>query len=272
MATVSLVLRTYNAMPYWPELIRALNEQTLRPSEFLVVDSESTDGTVAAAEAAGARVVFISQQDFTHARSTNVGFREAEGEWVVMLSQDALPASPRWLERLVAPLQEDSRVGAVFGRQIPRSFCFPLEAWELLRTYPEEGEPLVNYSNVNSAARRSCWEEAPFDEAVAIAEDRFWAKNLVRRGYRVAYAPEGTVIHSHEYTFRQLYLRCRQEARAMRDQEGTTHGVGLMIKAWPKRSLRDAYRLAREGKLRHWPRAVGYRFAQFAGMWAGGGW
>ena len=270
MASVSLVLRTYNALPYWPALMQAVTKQSRPLLEVVVVDSESTDGTVKAAQDAGARVVTIPQRSFTHARSTNLGFQEARGEWVAMLSQDALPRSPQWLALLTAPLEADSRVAAVFGRQIPRPGCFPPEAWELGRSYPAQGPPTVLYSNVSSVARKRCWQEAPFDETVRIAEDRYWAQEMMRRGYRVAYAPEAEVWHSHEYTLKQAFTRCREEARARRDQEGVTQGPGLMFKAWPKRSLQDGWRLAREGKLHLWPKAVGYRLAQFSGMWAGG--
>jgi rhamnosyltransferase len=214
-------------------------------------------------------VVHLDPGDFTHAGSTNLGFREAEGDIVAMLSQDALPVGTGWLAALVAPLDEP-RVAAAFGRQIPRPGCFALEAWELGRCYPERGVAGALYSNVNSAARRAAWLETPFDESVDIAEDRLWALAQMRRGRRIVYVPEAAVVHSHSYTLRSVYRRCRQEARVRREREGIEEGWGVLFLGWPKQTVRDARRLSAEGRGRLWPRAAAYRLAQLAGVVAGG--
>jgi hypothetical protein len=161
-------------------------------------------------------------------------------------------------------------VAAAFGRQVARPGCFPLERWELERAYPEAAPPGVLYSNVNSAARRSAWADLPFQETVRTAEDRLWALAQTRRGRRIAYAPEAAVLHSHVYTLREVFARCRAEAESRRLGEGTRDGWGLLLSAWPRTVLGDTRRLAREGALALWPRAAAYRFAQYAGLLRGG--
>lgn len=269
MIPVTVLVRTLNAEPYLPELLDRILEQEHPVEELLVVDSGSTDRTVGLVEKAGARVLRIAPAEFTHARSTNLGFREARGDVVAMLSQDALPVDDSWLGNLVGPLADPS-TAAAFGRQIARPGCFPLERWELERAYPDGPQPGVVYSNVNSAARRSAWEERPFDESLLIAEDRTWAHAAIGAGRRIAYAPDAAVYHSHSYTLRGVYARCRAEAAARRDAEGVTEGWNLLLKGWPRRTLRDARRLRNEGDFLLWPRAAAYRFAQLAGMVAGG--
>lgn len=54
---VSVIIPTLNEASFLPPLLDALNAQTLAPHEIIVADAGSTDGTVAAAEARGARVV-----------------------------------------------------------------------------------------------------------------------------------------------------------------------------------------------------------------------
>ncbi|HEX7878720.1 MAG TPA: glycosyltransferase family A protein, partial [Candidatus Eisenbacteria bacterium] len=208
---VTLVIRTLNAAPWLPELLPRLAEQRRRPDELLVVDSGSTDGTVERLLAAGpaitspepapgdaerARVVTIPGREFSHARSTNLGFREARGAIVVMISQDALPASPEWLSQLLAPLESvragDGTVVAAFGRHLPRPGAFALERWQIEADYPAGGAAGVLFSNVNSATRRSAWVNEPFDESLTIAEDRVWAAGQAARGRRIVYVPEAT--------------------------------------------------------------------------------
>jgi glycosyltransferase involved in cell wall biosynthesis len=269
MPSVTVLLRTRNAGLDFGPLLDVLGRQRVAPAELLVVDSGSTDGTPERARAVGARVVPLDPGRFTHARSTNLGFREAKGEIVAMLSQDALPVGEEWLAALVAPLEEP-RVVAAFGRQVPRPGCFPLEAWELGRCYPEGGPAGVVYSNVNSAARRASWEEIPFDESVDIAEDRLWALAQMARRRRIVYVPEASVIHSHAYTLRSVYRRCRDEARVRREREGIQEAWSVLFRGWPKQTLRDARRLSGEGRGRLWPQAAAYRLAQLAGVVAGG--
>jgi len=294
-ARVTLVIRTLNAGPWLADLLPCLADQRRRPDELLIVDSGSSDGTVDRILAVGlrlvapdspfgqaerCRIVTIPGSEFTHARSTNLGFREARGDLVVMLSQDALPLDAGWLGRLIAPMEttagsDESAVAAAFGRQIARPDVFPPERWQIEVDYPAEALPESNrggvlFSNVNSVARRSAWQEEPFDESLLIAEDRVWAAHQLARGRRIAYVPGAAVRHSHDYSVRATAARCEAESRVRRQSEGLTESVSLLFKAWPRQTLADLGRLGREGRLLAWPRAAVYRFAQFYGMWRGG--
>jgi rhamnosyltransferase len=277
---ITLVIRTLNAGPWLDELVPRLAAQRRRPDELLVVDSGSTDGTVERLLGAGAadrsRVVTIPGREFSHARSTNLGFREATGDVVAMISQDALPVGDDWLATLVAPLEGPPRdageapVVGTFGRHLARPGAFALERWQIEADYPAMPPAGVLFSNVNSATRRAAWMEEGFDESLSIAEDRVWAARQVARGRAIAYVPAAAVVHSHDYTVRQAAERCRAESRARRDAEGHVESVSLLLKAWPRQTGRDLARLRREGHGGEWPRAAVYRLAQFWGMWRGG--
>lgn len=269
MPAVTVLLRTLNPGSELPPLLDVLARQTVSAQEIVMVDSGSTDGSVAYAESRGVRLVPLEPARFTHALSTNLGFAEARGDVVAMLSQDALPTGPTWLESLIRPLK-DRAVAAVFGRQTPRPGCYPLERWELERCYPAHGASPIPYSNVNSAARRAVWAEHPFDESLRIAEDAAWAQGVMDAGHRVVYASDAAVVHSHAYTLRQVYARCRAESQTRRALGPQDDGLQLIFKAWPRQTLHDLQRLVREGRPLIWPHAAAYRLAQFAGMVAGG--
>ena len=62
----SLIIPTRNASSHLARLLPALRMQTLQPDEMLVVDSASSDDTVARFREFGARVEVIDARDFNH--------------------------------------------------------------------------------------------------------------------------------------------------------------------------------------------------------------
>jgi len=217
---VSVVIPTLNGERYLPELLEMILRQEPRPpDEIIVMDSESTDRTRNIAQvAAKTRVEIIS--DFSHGRARNRGVRQAQGNFVVLMSQDAVPIDRHWLRNLLQPFG-DPRVAATFSRQVPQGDASPMERFFLATHFPE-GEPLymqrdghedvmfqreVFFSNVSAAMRRSLALEYPFDEGLIMSEDQQFAKDVIVAGYAVVYAPASVVIHSHNYSNMEAFQR-----------------------------------------------------------------
>ena len=209
---VSVVIPVLNAARYLPALFEAIaTQEEIQPQEIILVDSMSTDDTVKIAQAHPlTRVVPI--HNFTHGRSRNLGAREATGDLIVVLSQDARPQDRHWLSRLVKPF-EDSRVAATYSRQVPREDANPMETFFLQHRFPP-GPPVrrehtgtgeltleqVFFSNVSAAIRRSVLLQFPFDEEIIMSEDQQFSRDLLNAGYAVVYCPESIVVHSHNYS------------------------------------------------------------------------
>jgi len=136
--SVSTIIKTYDdsavakhhgGAPSLKELLieslRALETQTLLPREILVVDSSAGDGIAETlrrytpASEVPIRRVPLAPADFSYPHALNWGIQHAEGEIVVSLSGDAIPANARWLEALVAPLANPDIAGA-FSRHVAR--------------------------------------------------------------------------------------------------------------------------------------------------------
>ncbi len=81
----------------------------------MIVDSGSTDGSVDIAERHGALVHRIDKSEFSHGGTRNLLMELASGDHVAFLTQDATPASPRWLAALLEGFEQADDVAAVFG-------------------------------------------------------------------------------------------------------------------------------------------------------------
>src|SRR6202035_4444160 len=133
---VCLCIPTHNAGKTWSEFVNALEEQTLRPCDVLVIDSSSTDGTADLARQAGYRVVTIPRAEFRHGGTRQFAAELASiAEILVYLTQDAILANENALARLVAAF-DDPSVAAAYGRQFPRRDANPIEAHARLFNYP----------------------------------------------------------------------------------------------------------------------------------------
>src|SRR6188508_2402562 len=96
MADVSVVVVTYNALP-WVE--QAL--ESVRGRETIVVDNGSTDGTVELVRERFPDARVVEQENKGFGAGSNAGMRVASGDWFLLLNSDAW-ATEGALERLVA--------------------------------------------------------------------------------------------------------------------------------------------------------------------------
>ncbi len=197
--------------------------------DLLVVDSGSTDGSDAAAERAGARLVRIPKSDFNHGLTRNLGISESRGEIVALLTQDAVPVGAAWLKPLVDAFSRDDRVAGVYCRQVPRPDCNPLSRerlrrWAATRPDPVVQEPCgpdewdrlrpmerlmrIAFDDVASSLRKSVWRKHPYEKR-SFGEDLAWGKAVILDGYRIVFEPRSAVEHSHNngpwYELRRLY-------------------------------------------------------------------
>ncbi len=231
-ATVALPVRNGGAL--LAEVLEAVRRQTVE-AELLVIDSGSTDGSVAVARERGARVVEIPAHEFSHGGTRNRLMELAGGTHVAFLTQDAVPASPDWLARLLDGFALGEDVALVCGPYLPREDASPMvrrELGEWFAPMPAEVQRGVAelgratyFSSANGAVLRSAWERVPF-RPVPYAEDQRLALDMLAAGYAKAYVPEAAVIHSHDYPPLDLFRRFFDEFRALREVYGHREPLG----------------------------------------------
>jgi rhamnosyltransferase len=217
---ISLIIRTRNEAAGIQQALNGVFAQIVRPDEVILVDSGSTDDTLDKVSGYALKIISIPYERFTFGFAYNEGARSAQGDYLVSLSAHAMPANPLWLKNLLEPLMDDpKRVGSA-SRQIPfpgQSLEPYLRLWQALFGWGLQ-TPLVErylFSNASSAIRAQSWRETPFDETAPTCEDHQWALKMQHCGYRIAYAAESVVYHSHQMTATAAARRRYGELKAL---------------------------------------------------------
>jgi O-antigen biosynthesis protein len=236
--SVSVIVPVKNGARYLAELLDSVLVQAcdVDALEMLVVDSGSTDGSVAIAVSRGVRVLEIAPSAFGHGRTRNLGAASTIGEVICFLTQDATPV-PGWLRALLRGFALAGDVGAVYGPHLPRPETSPMIARELAAFFAAHeaagGRPSLQrqgdqlfLSNVNAAYRRDCWESLEFPD-VPYCEDQAFARALLANGWAKAYVPEAGVLHAHDYPPVQFMRRYYDEYRGLRATTGHVESFGV---------------------------------------------
>jgi rhamnosyltransferase len=226
-----------------------------------MVDSGSTDGTVAIARAAGVEPIEMPAHEFTFGRSLNVGSAAAGAPIVIALSAHAFPEDERWAERMVAAF-DDERVACACGA-MGDPFGQPLEGplkqdLELARR-----EPLYGYSNAAGAYRTELWRQRPFREDMPGTEDKEWGWHWLNEGRLVLFDPALMVDHDHSHDpMRSVYERARRE--------WVGFGMYLDLPPYPLRALAREWWADTGGHASHArARLSPWRCARLLGKYAG---
>ena len=251
--------------------------------EVVVVDSGSVDGSPELARSIGAKVLEVESVGFRHGATRNLAAEAAGGEILVFTTQDAYAADEHWLERLTAPLLAGDDLAGVYGRQVPHDDAAPPERFFLDFLYgpnprvqraTEPSELTLHttlFSNVNSAVRRSLWEQFRFADDLFFAEDQDWSRRVLLAGHAIRYEPEAAVRHSHAYTLTGAFKRFFDTGASA--DRGFLAGGSEAAKALRREARRYAREelawLVRTGRRRWIPYAAVYELGKLAGVQLG---
>lgn len=210
---VSVIIPTYNGAAWLDRVLAMLQAQTWQPDEIVVVDSGSTDATLVILQKYAVCLLQIQKEQFDHGGTRSMAIQQAEGELLVFLTQDAIPADSQALARLLQPFLENGAVAATYGRQLPNTDAHAISAHLRLFNYPEQGSvrclrdkdrygfKTIFISNSFAAYRREALAEAGnFPTKLLFGEDTYTVAKLLDLGYCVQYVSDATVYHSHNYS------------------------------------------------------------------------
>ena len=270
----SIVIRTYNESRYLPDVLKAVARQTVPADqrEVIVVDSGSQDETEKIAVEAGCRLVHIAQKDFSFGRSLNKGCEVALGKHLVFISGHCVPVNEVWLERLVAPLENEAALS--YGRQEGGPESKFSEHMLFAKYFPAADVPPPSpffCNNANAAMRRDIWNRLRFDEALTGLEDMHMGRRVVADGHKVRYVPDSSVYHHHHETWRKVKIRYEREAIALQQIMPEVHvHASDALRYFVAGVMGDWARALSQRKfVKFAPEIVAFRFCQYYGTWKG---
>jgi rhamnosyltransferase len=220
-----------NAGPLFSEFLKAIRRQQLRglSLDLTVIDSCSTDTTVALAREQGVNLFQINPARFNSGFMRNWALKNTSGDVVVFLGQHAMPRDAQLVQCLLEPF-EDPLVAGVYGRRISPSDGdlwtsrtwngWPTHDSEPITQFLEDGVnyrampsieryQLCNFDMACCALRRCVGQEIPF-RAAEFAEGLAWSQRVLEAGWKITYRPDACVVYSHKQTlkreFKQAYL------------------------------------------------------------------
>ncbi|MCH5252718.1 MAG: glycosyltransferase [Lachnospiraceae bacterium] len=223
-------------------LIKKLNAQTVRPShvffmQTLVGEPEDTKVKEMLLRTENAIVTPVEKKDFDHGGTRNKGAAMSEAEFMLFMTQDAVPADDRLIEHLLHAMERET-VATAYGRQLPdhtvgviehytRQFNYPAESMEKSKEDLKRlGIKTYFCSNVCAMYRKTVYEEmGGFVLHTIFNEDMIMAAGVIQAGYEIAYVAEAAVVHAHKYTYRQQFTRNFDLAVSQRQYREIFDGV-----------------------------------------------
>lgn len=227
---VSVIMRTKNSAGIVAQALAGLFAQDYQGFELIVVDSGSTDATLDIVARYPAKLVKMEPGAYYSGAALNLGIEHSEGEIIVCQNSDAVPLDPHVLRKLISAL-DDPQVVAAFARQLPRPDAKTWVRRDYAASFPAGDSPpnWMTLSVPMAAMLRSIWEHHPFTMEMWLGEDTEWGNWARTRGYLIKYVRDALVMHSHNYTLRQLYGR--------RFGEGEAHALTYRSEDTPFKAL-----------------------------------
>jgi len=166
-------------------------------------------------------LVKISADEFDHGNTRRIGADHvtSDCDFILYMTQDAIPENYELVEKLLEHFS-DEKVAASYGRQLASDKSSLAEKFTRDFNYPDTdrvktaedietiGIKAFFCSNVCAMYRLSVYKQlGGFVKKTIFNEDMIFANKILKSGYKIAYASQARVIHTHDYSGMQQYRR-----------------------------------------------------------------
>ena len=274
MSKVTVIIRCKNSDWVIAQALAGLYSQSFKDFELLVVDSGSTDRTLEIVKQFPHRLIEIEPTQYYPGSVLNMAIEKSESEIIVFLNSDTVPLRKDTLQKLVSAF-DDEETKAALTRQIPRPEADTWVRRDYAQSFPDTNETpdWITLSLPMAAMRRTTWQEHKFYTDAWASEDTEWGKWAVDQGYKIQYVKDAIVMHSHNYTLKQIYGRKFVEGEADSFIYGQKPSIIKSIIKASKMIIKDIYLHLKEKDLKGLlftpGRCCVSEYAHFCGMLLG---
>lgn len=254
---IDIIIPTYKPDKRFAELMKRLGQQTVPAKRVIIVNTEEKlweesvfDKTFlengVLENGSAVEIHHIRAEEFDHGATRAAAAALSTADVLLFMTQDAMPADRYLADRLLRVWEKESEnldaskgeIAAAYARQLPAKDCRFLERYtrsfnygeesriKSLEDLPQMGIKTYFCSNVCAAYKREIYEKCGgFEKHTIFNEDMIFAAHLIQSGYRIAYAADVKVIHSHNYSGRQQFQRNFDLAVSQADHPEIFDGV-----------------------------------------------
>lgn len=216
--SIDVIIPVYHPGKEFEQLLEDLQRQTVNPNRIIVLQTVEP-GEKPMEEVQGIEIYPIKKEDFDHGKTRDYGAKMSQADYILMMTQDAVPADNYLLENLREGFNQEN-VGIVYARQLPREDADIVEVLTREFNYPDQsrlktkedlkelGIKTYFCSDVCAMYDRKRYEElGGFVYPTIFNEDMIMAWKMIQADYNVYYEARACVIHSHSYTCKQQFVR-----------------------------------------------------------------
>lgn len=218
---IDAVIPVYHPGKEFTELLKRLNSQSRSLNKIILMNTgEAPWKETIETEYPLCEVHLLKKEEFDHGGTRHRAAELSDADYLLFLTQDAMPSDDRMVENLFNLFSKDEKIKAVYGRQLPNENCREIEKYTRSFNYPKNskikskedletmGIKTFFCSNVCAMYEKETYDRlGGFTRRTIFNEDMIYAGGLIKKGYKVAYAAEAKVIHSHNYNAREQFHR-----------------------------------------------------------------
>ena len=229
--SVDIIIPTYRPDHKFDLLMKRLKKQTIQPRHIFIINTipnslNTEEGRKTQTEymhnyvqSDQISVTHIGQADFNHGATRAHGASMSNADFIMFMTQDAIPVDEYLIEELLRPFSEPT-IGATYARQMALPNANEIETFTRTYNYPlnsriksKDDIPLLGIktffcSDVCAVYRKTAYDAlGGFVKKTIFNEDMIFASKLIHNDYKVAYVAEAKVYHSHSYSYRQQFTR-----------------------------------------------------------------
>lgn len=209
----SIIIRTKNEERWIGHVIQSIIDKIDKP-QIIIIDNNSNDNTIniikqfiedpilLGKSKNYTNIKIINIDDYSPGKAINLGIQNCEYENILVISAHCVLMEFNY-KKIVQSLKE---YNAIFGKQIPiwegkkisQRYIWSHFIDEKIINMFSKLENRYFFHNAASIYKKSFIQEHLFNENLTGKEDRYWASDIVSKGYSYLYDP--SFVTHHHYT------------------------------------------------------------------------